>query len=127
MSTELSTVLLFSSLAVVIAAWYVVGLELRLRRIQKIALDAVDYANQSNEFVTKGNAESVSLKQVTDLQCIVMDLKDSYEQVLHVQRKLCLKIGARDRRAAQKNGETDLSSDDKTQLRIQAKSLGILK
>jgi len=132
LSTELSTFLLiFSLFGLGILLFGLRILVLARRSVVDLSERAYLNSVEALKAVREGNAESLSLKRVTDLEASLTELTDSYEAVRVSLRKLRARITMRENRETPANGELpDPRSDPdgyKRAMRLKLRESGALK
>lgn len=100
LSTELSTILVFSCGLVVIFALFMYVWMVRLAQ----------YCRSAIEFVQNQNAKSLSLRRLAELDAAVTELTDSYQAILASNKKLRARIGMRAVRKRRNDAEIELDS-----------------
>jgi hypothetical protein len=94
------------------------------------------YAENCLTWVQKGNAASVSLQKMADVEVALTELTDSYQSLLTSHKKLRSRIGMRDKRAREIEAESAngaVPGDEasrlayKEQLRARLRSSGQLR
>lgn len=87
-----------------------------------------NYCRDAVSWVEKNNAKSLQLRQIAELEATMTEILDSHQSLLESHKKLRSRIGMRELRE-KRAGEAepgDLQSTDKKQLRLAAKSAGLI-